>query len=199
LKEAISKEVNNFAPEQPIKLKQKDFFPWEDNELYEKRKIRDYLHSRYKETDSLIDNENFELFQKARSEYQSLNRKKMCEYFANKSIHDFKNSKKFWQFYSSSIRLKSDDSNENLIPPSLISNNAETSDINNYGDTFNIFFTSISSNSNFKKEQSKIEIAERLMCAHARVDSHKLRKGALSADEMNLLVQGTYFLDLYHK
>jgi replicative DNA helicase len=38
-------------------------------------------------------------------------------------------------------------------------------------------------------EQSKIEIAERLMCAHARVDSHKLRKGALSADEMNLLVQ----------
>ena len=38
-------------------------------------------------------------------------------------------------------------------------------------------------------EQSRTEIAERLMCAHARVDSHKLRKGALSSEEMNQLVQ----------
>jgi replicative DNA helicase len=37
-------------------------------------------------------------------------------------------------------------------------------------------------------EQSRIEIAERLLCCHARVDSHKVRKGNLSADDMDKLI-----------
>ncbi len=51
-------------------------------------------------------------------------------------------------------------------------------------------------------EQSKIEIAERLMCSHGRVDSQKLRKGALNSEEMDRLVQaggdlvtGNLFID----
>jgi replicative DNA helicase len=38
-------------------------------------------------------------------------------------------------------------------------------------------------------EQSKIELAERLLCSHARVDSHKLRKGTLGPDDMEKLVE----------
>jgi replicative DNA helicase len=38
-------------------------------------------------------------------------------------------------------------------------------------------------------EQSKIELAERLLCSHARVDSHKLRKGSLSGEDMEKLVE----------
>jgi replicative DNA helicase len=38
-------------------------------------------------------------------------------------------------------------------------------------------------------EQSRIELAERLLCCQARVDSHKLRKGHLSADDMHHLTQ----------
>jgi replicative DNA helicase len=38
-------------------------------------------------------------------------------------------------------------------------------------------------------EQSRIEIAERLLCCQARVDSHKLRKGNLSRDDMDKLVE----------
>jgi replicative DNA helicase len=38
-------------------------------------------------------------------------------------------------------------------------------------------------------EQSRIELAERLLCAQARVDSHKLRKGHLSSDEMQKLIR----------
>lgn len=38
-------------------------------------------------------------------------------------------------------------------------------------------------------EQSRIEIAERLLCCQARVDSHKLRKGTLNSDEVDLLTQ----------
>jgi replicative DNA helicase len=38
-------------------------------------------------------------------------------------------------------------------------------------------------------EQSRIELAERLLCCHARVDSHKVRKGHLSSDDIHQLTQ----------
>jgi replicative DNA helicase len=37
-------------------------------------------------------------------------------------------------------------------------------------------------------EQSRIELAERLLCCQARVDSHKLRTGHLSSEDMNKLI-----------
>ena len=44
-----------------------------------------------------------------------------------------------------------------------------------------VFFVSL--------EQSRIELAERLLCCQARVDSHKLRKGHLSAEDMEKLIE----------
>jgi replicative DNA helicase len=44
-----------------------------------------------------------------------------------------------------------------------------------------VFFVSL--------EQSRIELAERLLCSQARVDSHRLRKGHLSSDDMQKLIQ----------
>jgi replicative DNA helicase len=44
-----------------------------------------------------------------------------------------------------------------------------------------VFFVSL--------EQSRIELAERLLCSQARVDSHKLRKGHLSAEDMQKLIE----------
>jgi replicative DNA helicase len=38
-------------------------------------------------------------------------------------------------------------------------------------------------------EQSRVELAERLLCCQARVDSHKLRKGALSSEDMDKLIE----------
>jgi replicative DNA helicase len=38
-------------------------------------------------------------------------------------------------------------------------------------------------------EQSRIELAERLLCCQARVDSHKLRKGRLAGEDMERLIQ----------
>jgi replicative DNA helicase len=43
-----------------------------------------------------------------------------------------------------------------------------------------VFFVSL--------EMSRIELAERLLCCQARVDSHRLRKGALSSDDMDKLI-----------
>jgi replicative DNA helicase len=44
-----------------------------------------------------------------------------------------------------------------------------------------IFFVSL--------EQSRIELAERLLCCQARVDSHKLRKGHISSQDMEKLIE----------
>ena len=44
-----------------------------------------------------------------------------------------------------------------------------------------VFFVSL--------EQSRIELVERLLCSQGKVDSHRLRKGQLSADDMSRLVE----------
>jgi len=44
-----------------------------------------------------------------------------------------------------------------------------------------VFFVSL--------EQSRIELAERLLCSQARVDSHKLRTGRLSGEDMQKLIE----------
>jgi replicative DNA helicase len=43
-----------------------------------------------------------------------------------------------------------------------------------------VFFVSL--------EQAKVELAERLLCCQARVDSHKVRKGHLNSDEIQKLI-----------
>jgi replicative DNA helicase len=43
-----------------------------------------------------------------------------------------------------------------------------------------VFFVSL--------EQSRVELAERLLCCQSRVDSHRLRKGTLGAEEMDRLI-----------
>jgi replicative DNA helicase len=44
-----------------------------------------------------------------------------------------------------------------------------------------VFFVSL--------EQSRVELAERLLCCQSRVDSHRLRKGTLSAEDMDRLLE----------
>src|SRR5207248_5157821 len=38
-------------------------------------------------------------------------------------------------------------------------------------------------------EQSRVELAERLLCSQGKVDSHRLRKGHLSADDIQRLIE----------
>ena len=96
-------------PIKTIKVKDKDQFPWEDKQLIDKRKLRDFFYFESKtEPDKKLKEENISLYKLHRSEYQTLNRLKIKEYFATKTSKDFKNSKKYWQFYSASIKIKSD-------------------------------------------------------------------------------------------
>lgn len=47
-------------------------------------------------------------------------------------------------------------------------------------------------------EQARIELAERLICCQSRVDSHRLRKGTLSSEDMDRLVAGGGVLERAH-
>jgi replicative DNA helicase len=49
------------------------------------------------------------------------------------------------------------------------------------GEKESVFFVSL--------EQSRLELAERLLCCQARVDSHRMRKGTLGADDMEKLIE----------
>jgi replicative DNA helicase len=49
-----------------------------------------------------------------------------------------------------------------------------------------VFFVSL--------EQSRIELAERMLCSQAKVDSHKLRKGHLNSDDLQKLFQAADLL-----
>src|SRR5262249_16966330 len=58
--------------------------------------------------------------------------------------------------------------------------------VTKHPDNPSVFFVSL--------EQSRIELAERLLCSQARVDSHKLRKGHLSGEDMQKLIEASGIL-----
>ncbi|RNA41543.1 hypothetical protein BpHYR1_040588, partial [Brachionus plicatilis] len=67
----------------------------------------------------------------------------MKDFFALKSAKDFKNSKKFWKFYKSSIKIKSDVSVDDLDNFEIVygMNKAQTTE--EKANMFNKFFTTI--------------------------------------------------------
>ena len=67
-------------------------------------------------------------------------------------MNDFKNSKKFWEFYKSSIKIRSDKS-QSKSPNLLITDNVRTSDPEKISNLFNGFFTSIESISLTKNDK----------------------------------------------
>ena len=68
----------------------------------------------------------------------------MIEYFKTTTPKDFKNSKKFWKFYSSYMPLKSDKSGKQLIN-NIKNGSVLAEDPVSIGNLFNNFFTSLSS------------------------------------------------------
>ena len=70
----------------------------------------------------------------------------MIDYFADESSDGFKSSKKFWEFYRSFVKMKSDKNGQVAINK-LKHNDILILGIKNVSDFFNTFFTSISSNS----------------------------------------------------
>ena len=138
--------VDDIAPLKHIKKKLKDQFPWHVKELREVKELKNFYYYNSQKGSSIHYLKFKDLYMEIRSKFQSLNRMKMINYFSNKGIKDFKNAKKFWDFYSASINLKSNKS-ESSLPSYFIHNNEEINKPEEIGDLFNTHFTSLKSNS----------------------------------------------------
>lgn len=103
-KETILNIIDDIAPEKLITIKNDIDFPWVDAELIEAKLARD--HSYVQSISSKNDND-FNIYSENRKFYQLLNKDKMINYFRECSAKNIKNSKKFWQLYSSFIKIKS--------------------------------------------------------------------------------------------
>ena len=149
--------INEIAPEKKILLKSRNEIPWNDIELIEAKARRDkahkiYLRNKTNRSDSSVD--DYLYFNELKKEYNKLIKLKMINYFKDTTPKDFKNSKRFWEFYSSTIRLNSSKSNNN--PPTTINNNSQTgTNPEEISEMFSIFFTSLTSESTTSKQESK--------------------------------------------
>jgi hypothetical protein len=150
LKEVILKIIDAHAPKRKISLRFKSFFPWYDDELIKLKHLKNSFYKRFKRTDSANDKVLYDHYNRL---YKDYNDEKLIEYFKDKSMNDFKNAKKFWEFYSSKISIKSDKSSNN--PISHVNFNGRiTENKRELCDAFNFFFTSISSTSNVSLDDS---------------------------------------------
>ncbi|CAF1091926.1 unnamed protein product, partial [Brachionus calyciflorus] len=143
--------LDDIAPMKKIQVNMENQFPWYDDELIITKNSRDLAYKKQKRTGSEFDKEEFNSLKKL---FENLNNEKLINFFKEKSMNDFKEVKKFWKFYSSQIKVKSDKSSEDTLfvlnyNEKIIDDKKEVSNV------FNTFFTSISSSSNSTYDDSK--------------------------------------------
>ena len=133
--------LNKIAPEKNIVIKSQYSFPWIDDDLKYIQYLRDLNYKKWKLSDKTND---FLIYKDLRSLYDKNYNSNMIEYFKTTTPKDFKNSKKFWKFYSSYMPLKSDKSGKQLIN-NIKNGSVLAEDPASIGNLFNNFFTSLSS------------------------------------------------------
>ena len=99
---------------------------------------REIANNAYESSGSIDD---LNSLSKAKKNFKSLKKEKLIEFFSDKTGKDFKNTKKYWCFYSSLINIKSNNNSNEL--PSIMSNGSEYADSpKTIACLFNKFFTS---------------------------------------------------------
>ncbi|CAF0722117.1 unnamed protein product [Brachionus calyciflorus] len=153
-KTKIQTIIDRYSPIQKITLKDNDLFPWFDDELLYIKHCRDTAYKSY-----VLDKLNglkYGLFYYWKNQFTKQYESKMINYFKMKTMTDFKNSKKFWEFYSSHIKIKSDKSNKPNSPAELFFKDQKANSIEEISEMFNLFFTSIKSDSKIEYEDCEL-------------------------------------------
>ena len=91
------------------KPKQDDQFPWIDIQVIKTKRNVDRAYKKAKLADKTQDQDSASLwlqYKDKKSKLNKLNNSKMISYFQDKTMQDFKNSKKFYEFYSSTLKSK---------------------------------------------------------------------------------------------
>ena len=130
-----------------FKERPQEICPWVDDEILGKRKARDHFYFKFHNSNTPFScSDDYKKYQLLRTECQSLERKKMKDYFSSKKISDFKNNKLYWEFYSSSIKVKTCKT-DNITSNYFLHEEREYTDPEEIGNVFNSFFTNLSSTS----------------------------------------------------
>ena len=149
LKTSILNIIDSIAPIKPrSNTIKRNNTPWIDYELTEIKKKRDNAYLIASKTKCA--NDWFE-YKELRNLYQKQSRLKLISFFSKKSINDFNNTNKFWKFYKNYIKTKSDSSSNNIDCITL--DNVKYTDDKDISEIFNMFFTTISSNSKSSKPE----------------------------------------------
>ncbi len=149
LRNIILSKMDKIAPLKKVTLKAYNKFPWFDLELFKAKKSRDISYANAVKSNS---ESEWNIYKEASKSFHQLNRSKLTAYFENKGAKDFKNSKKFWDFYKTSIKIRSDKSYSET-PTHIIDNNLDITDPSKICTLFNNFFTSIESLSISKNDE----------------------------------------------
>ena len=150
LKASLTSIVNQYAPRKPIKAISINHTPWMDHELRIAKASRDNAYKRFKSTHQPADQQSFKIL---KASFIQLQKDKMIRYFKDKRHNDFNSSKKFWEFYSTHIRLRSD-KNHNLPPSTIRNGNVIADQPQLISNLFNEFFCSLSSSSTATTDDS---------------------------------------------
>ena len=139
-KKLIIDVLDQVAPFKSIRVKVNNQ-PWFDDELRDLTNEKNRVHSfalNFPAIDPI-----WARFRKMRNFCKSLNRKKMIEFYKNKTCSNFKTNKKFWVFYKSVIKTKKA-SDSGVIGNIFDINTKESvSSPDEIAQTFNKHFTNI--------------------------------------------------------
>jgi len=150
--------INSSVPLKKKPLKKNKPVPWFDSELYKVEKMKSKLYNIYR---SHNNSQNWELYLAARRSYQKLFKQKRIDFYSKQTINNFPSSKKFWEFYSSSISIKSDHSN-NHSPNSIEVEGNFVTENDELASCFNKHFISLGNNSNPYSYQESVNFTNNL-------------------------------------
>jgi hypothetical protein len=159
VQDKVLEAIDQCCPLKPIKKKLEINCPWFDNDLKSARNYRDYCYNKYndckenKELSLASEEELLTEYRSARNEFNKLNRVKLKEFFKGKTQKDFKNSKKFYKFYKSSIKLRRDSSNGEFTE-AIQFDDISASNAPDQAELFNNYFSNVESTSLSTEDES---------------------------------------------
>jgi hypothetical protein len=179
--------IIRYAKKVKLKYPKDNCYPWFDKELYKLKHHKEKCYLDFiKDKSSYINQTNFN---NAKANYNKLYRQKQIEYFSIKTASDFKESKKFWRFYSRYVKLKSDGKGiENTIALQL--NNEISNDKKNVSNAFAGFFGNLKSESILQVNDCKLEIFNHFRANKLGVSGEKFAFSHTYSQEVENLLAG---------
>lgn len=150
-KNIIKNIINEIAPINKLKVKNKKLIqPWFSLELKKLLKEKEITHRIAKLSNNIDDWNHFKTIRK---NFKIAKNEALINYFSNCNTKDFKNSKKFWKFYSSIIKIKSQNTADTI--PSIINYDYKfANDSLSIANLFNHYFSSIQKSNIIPNEEN---------------------------------------------